>query len=163
MPRTLLVASGTAAAFVCAPVVTSTQPSESKAHVMVTPSTVTWGPGPAALPAGTQAAVLEGDPAKAGPFNLRLKMPDGYKIAPHYHPADEHVTGSSGHVRDGHGREIRSDRRSRADGRFLRHDADGNPSFRLDEGRDHPSASRNRTVGCDLCQPQRRSTKKPSE
>jgi mannose-6-phosphate isomerase-like protein (cupin superfamily) len=92
MRRTLLVASGTAAAFVWASVVTSTQPSESKAHVMVTPSAVAWGPGPAALPGGTQAAVLEGDPAKAGPFTLRLKMPDGYKIAPHYHPADEHVT-----------------------------------------------------------------------
>jgi hypothetical protein len=35
--------------------------------------------------------VLEGDPAKAGPFTLRLKT-EGYKIAPHYHPADEHVT-----------------------------------------------------------------------
>jgi mannose-6-phosphate isomerase-like protein (cupin superfamily) len=92
MRRTLLVACGTAAAFVYASVVTSTQVSESKAHVMVTPSSVAWGPGPAALPAGTQAAVLEGDPAKAGPFTLRLKMPEGYKIAPHYHPADEHVT-----------------------------------------------------------------------
>ena len=36
--------------------------------------------------------MLEGDPAKAGPFTLRLKMPDGYKFPPHYHPADEHVT-----------------------------------------------------------------------
>ena len=41
--------------------------------------------------------MLEGDPAKkAGLFTLRLKMPDGYKIAPHYHPADEHVTALQG-------------------------------------------------------------------
>jgi mannose-6-phosphate isomerase-like protein (cupin superfamily) len=92
MRRTIIVTGFTAAAFVCASVVTSVQTSENKAHVMVTPSAVTWGPGPAALPAGAQAAVLEGDPSKAGPFTLRLKMPEGYKIAPHYHPADEHVT-----------------------------------------------------------------------
>src|SRR5690349_4202852 len=33
----------------------------------------TWGPGPSALPAGAQAAVISGDPGKAGPFVMRLK------------------------------------------------------------------------------------------
>lgn len=61
-------------------------------HVMADPGTLKWGPGPASLPAGAQAAVLEGDPAKPGAFTLRIKMPDGYTIAPHWHPADEHVT-----------------------------------------------------------------------
>ena len=92
MRRTIIVAGFTSAAFVCASVVASVQTPDNKAHVMVTPSAVAWGPGPAALPAGAQAAVLEGDPAKAGPFTLRVKLPDGYKIPPHYHPADEHVT-----------------------------------------------------------------------
>jgi mannose-6-phosphate isomerase-like protein (cupin superfamily) len=92
MRRTLVVTGLTAVAIVCTSVVTSVQTPENKAHVMVTPSAVTWGPGPAALPAGAQAAVLEGDPSKAGPFTLRVKLPDGYRIAPHYHPADEHVT-----------------------------------------------------------------------
>jgi hypothetical protein len=90
MHRTLIAA--TALVFVSVSASTSTQPAETKGHVMVTPSTVAWGPGPASVPVGAQAAVLEGDPAKPGPFTLRLKMPDGYKIAPHYHPADEHVT-----------------------------------------------------------------------
>jgi hypothetical protein len=90
MHRTLIAA--TAVAFVCASGSTATQPAETKAHIMVTPSTVTWGPGPASIPAGAQAAVLEGDPTKPGPFTLRLKLPDGYRIAPHYHPADERVT-----------------------------------------------------------------------
>ena len=92
MPRTNIVVGFTAVAFVCASVVTSVQTPENKAHVMVTPSAVAWGPGPAALPAGAQAAMLEGDPAKPGLFTLRVKLPDGYKIPPHYHPADEHVT-----------------------------------------------------------------------
>src|SRR3989442_12803096 len=29
-------------------------------------------------------AVVSGDPGKAGPFVVRLKMPAGYKIAPHW-------------------------------------------------------------------------------
>ena len=29
-------------------------------------------------------------------YTLRLKMPDGYKIPPHWHPTDEHVTVLSG-------------------------------------------------------------------
>jgi quercetin dioxygenase-like cupin family protein len=35
---------------------------------------------------------IEGDPSKSGPFTLRIKLPDGYRIPPHWHPADEHVT-----------------------------------------------------------------------
>jgi hypothetical protein len=67
-------------------------PTKSK-HVMVSPDELKWGPGPPALPAGAQLAVLEGDPSKAGmPFTIRAKMPDGYKIPPHWHPTDERVT-----------------------------------------------------------------------
>ena len=66
---------------------------ESKrSHATFTPATTKWGPGPASLPPGAQAAALEGDPSKAGPFTLRIKLPDGYRIPPHWHPADEHVT-----------------------------------------------------------------------
>lgn len=61
-------------------------------HGFITPNDVAWGPAPASLPPGAQAAMLEGDPAKAGPFTLRIRMPDGYRIPPHYHPAVEHVT-----------------------------------------------------------------------
>lgn len=48
------------------------------------------------LPAGAEAAVLFGDPTKAGLFALRLKVPSGYAIPPHTHPADEVVTVISG-------------------------------------------------------------------
>lgn len=55
-----------------------------------------WGAGPAALPAGAQMIVLEGDPTQAGLFTLRLKFPGNYTIQPHYHPAWEHITVISG-------------------------------------------------------------------
>src|ERR1041385_4176979 len=51
-----------------------------------------WAPAPAVFPAGAKMAVLQGDPGSASLFTVRLDMPDGYKIAPHFHPTDEHVT-----------------------------------------------------------------------
>jgi quercetin dioxygenase-like cupin family protein len=53
---------------------------------------IKWQQGPASLPPGAKLALLEGDPAKDGPFTMRLLMPDGYKIPPHTHPKVEHVT-----------------------------------------------------------------------
>jgi quercetin dioxygenase-like cupin family protein len=67
------------------------------------PASIKWGPGPAALPKGAQAAVLSGDPAKEGMFTIRLKFPAGYKVAPHHHASDELVTVISGHVWRGMG------------------------------------------------------------
>jgi Domain of unknown function (DUF4437) len=64
-----------------------------QAHTMITPNDVKWGPAPPFLPAGAQLAILDGDPSKAGrPFVLRIKMPDGYKVPPHWHPVDENIT-----------------------------------------------------------------------
>lgn len=51
-----------------------------------------WGPAPPIFPAGAKMAVLQGDPGKAVPITVRLDMPDGYIIAPHFHPTDEAVT-----------------------------------------------------------------------
>ena len=65
-------------------------------HNFVAPGQVKWGAGPASLPPGAQASVLYGDPAKEGPFSLRLKLPAGYRIAPHTHPKPEMVTVISG-------------------------------------------------------------------
>lgn len=63
-----------------------------QSHTMIAPNEVKWGPAPPSLPAGAQLAVLSGDPSKPGPFTIRLKAPDGYKIMPHWHPTDENVT-----------------------------------------------------------------------
>lgn len=60
------------------------------------PDGLKWQDGPPSLPPGAKFAVLEGDPAKAGPFVFRVKVPDGYKIPPHTHPKPERVTVVSG-------------------------------------------------------------------
>jgi mannose-6-phosphate isomerase-like protein (cupin superfamily) len=65
-------------------------------HTILKASQMQWGPAPDSLPAGAQISVLDGDPSKAGPFVIRLKLPDGYKVQPHWHPSDEHVTVMSG-------------------------------------------------------------------
>ena len=51
-----------------------------------------WGPAPAVFAPGAKMAVLQGDPSKPALFTIRLDLPDGYTIAPHWHPTDEHVT-----------------------------------------------------------------------
>jgi ketosteroid isomerase-like protein len=67
---------------------------------VVTPAAaVKWMDVPPFLPKGAKLAVLVGDPSKPEPFTIRLQMPDGYKIAPHTHPTDEHVTVLSGTFR----------------------------------------------------------------
>jgi quercetin dioxygenase-like cupin family protein len=60
------------------------------------PENIEWKDGPAALPSGSRVAVLEGDPAKEGPFVMRLLFPGGYRIPPHTHPKTERVTVLSG-------------------------------------------------------------------
>jgi quercetin dioxygenase-like cupin family protein len=68
------------------------------------PDQIKWGPAPPVLAPGAQLAVLEGDPsANSGDFTVRLKMPAGYKIAPHWHPSRENVTVISGSFKVGMG------------------------------------------------------------
>jgi quercetin dioxygenase-like cupin family protein len=55
-----------------------------------------WIDGPKSLPAGAKIAVLEGDPNKDGPFVMRLRLPDGYRIPAHTHPKTERLTVISG-------------------------------------------------------------------
>ncbi len=57
---------------------------------------IKWGDAPPTLPKGAKAAVLHGDPGQSGPFAIRLAVPAGYKVLPHFHPADENVTVISG-------------------------------------------------------------------
>jgi quercetin dioxygenase-like cupin family protein len=60
-------------------------------HVVVVPDKIEWKASQA-LPPGAMLAVLAGDPGQAGPFVMRVKLPDGGKVAPHWHPHDENVT-----------------------------------------------------------------------
>jgi hypothetical protein len=68
------------------------------------PDQIPYGPAPAFVPAGAWLAVLEGNPmAATGDYTIRLKMPDGYKVAPHWHPKRENVTVISGTLKVGMG------------------------------------------------------------
>jgi len=68
------------------------------------PDQMTYGPPPPFLAPGAQVAVIEGNPgASSGDYTVRLKMPDGYKIAPHWHPKRENVTVISGRFKVGMG------------------------------------------------------------
>jgi len=66
------------------------------AHGLVVPNDMHWGAAPPVFQPGATMAVLQGDPAAAGPYTVRLKMPDGYRIMPHWHPTTENVTVISG-------------------------------------------------------------------
>jgi uncharacterized protein DUF4437 len=79
-------------------------PTTAKAHaIVVLPDQATWGPAPAVLPPGAKLAVLEGDPTAPGPYTMRLRMPDHYRIPPHFHPSTEHVTVVQGTFKVGMG------------------------------------------------------------
>ena len=65
-------------------------------HGLTTPDDIKWGPPPPVFTSGAQFAVIQGDPMASGPYVVRLKMPDGYKIMPHWHPTTENVTVISG-------------------------------------------------------------------
>jgi quercetin dioxygenase-like cupin family protein len=74
----------------------ASQPGQQKVHTIMTPAEVAWKAGPPSLQPGAQAAVLYGDPSKEGLFVMRLKLPKGFKIAPHTHPKPEILTVVSG-------------------------------------------------------------------
>lgn len=85
---TLIVLTTTAVFADTMPKVTSID----SGHVMHSKNSMKWVAAPPSLPAGAQAAVIDGDPTKAGEFTMRLKFPANYKIPPHTHPVDEHIT-----------------------------------------------------------------------
>ena len=66
--------------------------------IYINTAEIKWGAPPPEIPAGGQMAVLHGDPSKKAPFTLRLKMPAGYKIPPHWHSNDEQLTILSGEL-----------------------------------------------------------------
>ena len=74
-----------------------------KPHVIQTLKEAQWGPAPPMLPAGSQIAVLAGDPTKAVAYTIRLKFPANYAIPAHSHPTDENVAIVSGALSFGMG------------------------------------------------------------
>jgi quercetin dioxygenase-like cupin family protein len=91
----------TAAVAVALLLATAVQAAEE--HKVLAPQDIKWAAGPASIPPGAEATVLYGDPSKEGLFALRLRLPKGYRIAPHSHPKPEIVTVISGTFRLGSG------------------------------------------------------------
>ena len=67
----------------------------------LTPSEMKWSARGGL--AGVEQVNLVGNPAKPGPYTIRLKFPTGYKVAPHTHPDYREVTILSGTWYTGYG------------------------------------------------------------
>lgn len=65
------------------------------APTIVTADSLKWTPGTGMMK-GVDVAVLYGDPSKAGPYVLRLRIPANTNLPPHYHGDTENVTVISG-------------------------------------------------------------------
>ena len=66
-------------------------PGALPAQDAAAPTSLRWVVAPPLLPPGAMIAVVAGDPAGPGQSTIRLSMPDGYRMPPHYHPTDERV------------------------------------------------------------------------
>jgi quercetin dioxygenase-like cupin family protein len=73
---------------------TTHQPGQD-AFKSVLPEDVDWKPF-AAFPPSARLAVIVGDPAKPGPYVIRVKVPGGVKLMSHRHPEDRVYTIISG-------------------------------------------------------------------
>src|SRR5712664_4818624 len=83
--------------------VVAVAPPAAPGVVAVTPAEMKWpSQGGLAAP-GMEQLNLLGDPAKPGPYTLRLKFPKGFRIAPHTHPDSREVTILSGTFATGYG------------------------------------------------------------
>ena len=61
-------------------------------NIIVVTDSIEWRDVLHAMPLGSQVAIIEGDPKVAGAFTLRHKIPANWKVMPHLHISDEHIT-----------------------------------------------------------------------
>jgi quercetin dioxygenase-like cupin family protein len=91
------------ATLLAASALTAQTPPKPDPPIGITPEAIVWTDGPATLPAGSKMAVLEGSPKSEGMFTMRVRIPAGSAIPPHWHPRQERVTILSGAVDLGFG------------------------------------------------------------
>jgi hypothetical protein len=66
---------------------------EEAMPTVAVPEKFEWKPAPPSLPPGQDRVVLQGDPSRPGSaYTFRARMPDGYRVPPHWHSVDENVT-----------------------------------------------------------------------
>lgn len=71
--------------------------------VALTPAEMQWTTQGGLAAPGMEQLNLVGDPAKPGPYTLRLKFPKGFRVAPHTHPDSREITIVSGTFATGYG------------------------------------------------------------
>src|SRR4051812_36713842 len=71
--------------------------------MLLTPDEMHYSTQGAYATPGMEQLNLIGDPAKHGPYTIRLKFPKGMKVAPHTHPDSREVTVLSGVFATGYG------------------------------------------------------------
>jgi quercetin dioxygenase-like cupin family protein len=92
---------------------TAAQEGQKTRHSVLAPDELKWTDAPAGLPKGAKVAVLQGDPNREGPFTMRVMLPAGYRVMPHWHPMTEHITVVSGTFYLGTGEDFDMDKASR--------------------------------------------------
>lgn len=70
------------------------QPGQST-FTAILPEEIDWKPFPS-FPPSARLAIVVGEPAQAGPYTIRVKVPKGVKLMPHRHPEDRVYTVISG-------------------------------------------------------------------
>jgi uncharacterized protein DUF4437 len=99
--------------------------------------------------------VLDGDPTKPGLYTMRLSMPDGYRLPPHFHPADEHVTAISGKFQVGMGDTFDAAKLSTLPAGTFGMIPTGMAPLRASKRCDRASTTRNGAMEADLREPGR--------
>ena len=89
--------TGTAVAQIAAPSV-----------IALTPADMKWQSQGAYAAPGMEQVNLIGDPARPGPYTIRLKFPKGFRVEAHTHPDSREVTILSGIFATGYGEKFDS-------------------------------------------------------
>jgi quercetin dioxygenase-like cupin family protein len=90
MRTNILFRSIVALSFICINL-SSAQGLSPKEFNFINQENIVWNSFPA-FPEKVKLAILVGNPTKAEPFIVRVKVPNGEKIMPHVHPEDRIYT-----------------------------------------------------------------------
>lgn len=129
---TTTILTGLAVAFALTPALAE-MPYRGDGHMMIAPDALEWT-DIASMAAPAEMAVIEGDLGAAEPFTFRLRLPDGYRILPHVHPAYERVTVLQGTLHFAHGEEFDAAATTRLPEGGVAIMAAGEPMFGYAEG-----------------------------
>lgn len=78
-------------------------PPKPEAPIGLSPESMIWTDAPPPMAVGSKLSVLEGNPRGDGMFTIRMRIPAGSVMPPHWHPRSERVTVLDGAVDLGFG------------------------------------------------------------